>query len=135
MKWVRGQSGNPTGGPGRPPLTAAAREAQRFVMDLSLPAVRRLEALVASPEPQVALAACRMVLDRAYGKPMASVVEADAAGEQAFAQLPQAERLVVLEEARARVEMMLRMETDAAVEDWERTGLHVPPLLARNGRP
>ncbi len=89
---------------------------------------------MANPEPHVALAACRLVLDRTYGKPTTMVVEADGPGDETFARLPREQRVALLEDARTKVDHLLRIETDSAVEEWERTGLHMPPLLARNGR-
>lgn len=62
-RWLRGSSPNPGG---RPKREAEIREA---FQDLGAEAVERIRQLMRSTVEQVAVAACRLALERGYGKP------------------------------------------------------------------
>jgi hypothetical protein len=66
-RWLPGHSPNPTG---RPKRDAEIREA---FQDLGADAIERVKQLMQSKDEQVAVAACRLALERGYGKPMQSV--------------------------------------------------------------
>jgi hypothetical protein len=66
-RWLPGHSPNPTG---RPKRDAEIREA---FQDLGAEAVERVQQLMRSKDETVAVAACRLALERGYGKPMQSV--------------------------------------------------------------
>lgn len=60
--WQPGQSGNPGGRPVMPP------EVKEALMAATLPAMRRLVALIDSGDERISLLASQAVLDRAFGK-------------------------------------------------------------------
>jgi len=66
-RWLPGYSPNPAG---RPKRDAEIREA---FQDLGADAIERVKQLMQSKDEQVAVAACRLALERGYGKPMQSV--------------------------------------------------------------
>lgn len=65
MPFVKGQSGNPGG---RAKLTQDVIEAREIARQHGPAAIKRLVELTRNKSGQVAVAACKEILDRAYGK-------------------------------------------------------------------
>lgn len=93
-RWLPGVTGNGGGRPSTPPEIREALQAG------SLAAAQRLVALVADPDPRIALAASVAVLDRVLGKP-AQALEVTA-GEPDWSGFLPALQVAVLENLRAR---------------------------------
>ncbi len=66
-RFQKGQSGNPRGRP------VQAREVRQHAQEHSIEAIDRLVELMRSRDEQVAVSACRALLDRAVGKPEQAV--------------------------------------------------------------
>lgn len=66
MPFVKGQSGNPGG---RAKLTPEVLEAREIARQHGPAALERLVQLMHNTSGQVSVAACKEILDRAYGKP------------------------------------------------------------------
>ena len=62
-KFVKGQSGNPRGRPGEPP------EVRRLARSHCRRAIERLAELMEDGDGRIAVAAAKVLLDRAYGQP------------------------------------------------------------------
>lgn len=65
--WVRGQSGNPTGG------SRSLAEVRSLARDYGREALEKLVTLMRGRSPKIALAAAREILDRAYGRPQLEI--------------------------------------------------------------
>ena len=93
-RWLPGASPNPGGRPRTDPEVRQALEAG------SLAAAQRLVALVADPDPRIALAASVAVLDRVLGKPAQAVTVTQ--GEPDWGSFLPSLQAAVLENLRAR---------------------------------
>lgn len=62
--WKQGQSGNPGGRP------RVARELQELSRGHSVEAIEKIYGLMQSDDESVALAACKLMIERGYGKPL-----------------------------------------------------------------
>ena len=71
-RWVKGQSGNPTG---RPPLDDEARELRDLARMHGARAIGRLVELLESGEGKVVVMAAKEILDRGFGKSMQPIAE------------------------------------------------------------
>jgi hypothetical protein len=92
--WQKGQSGNPHG---RPKISGAEREARRLAQDHSTRAIERLAELMESDDHRAAIAACKVLLEQAFGRaPLAATIQhdmgADAPGPD-LTRLTRAERI------------------------------------------
>jgi hypothetical protein len=66
-RWLPGRSANPTG------RTKVAAEVRELAREHGPAAIVRLVELMRSKDEMVAIAACRAILDRGYGKPESSL--------------------------------------------------------------
>lgn len=96
--FTKGRSGNPGGRPRRTPEMA---EVEILAREAGPDAIRRLVALMDSPDGRISIAACNAVLDRAFGKPAIAVDHSGAIGRNPD-ELTDAELMVIIAEGQAK---------------------------------